>query len=178
MESQEKPRAFKPVQDVEDTYAAGEDRPEGSFLALIGVYVGVVAVGAGITRALGRELPERLDWRDLALLSVATHKIARLLSKDPVTSPLRAPFTRFQGTQGEAELAEEVRGTGMRKAIGELLTCPFCVSQWIATGLAFGYVLAPRTTRWTASVFTALSAADFLQFAHSAAEQGQQKLGD
>jgi len=94
-----------------------------------------------------------------------------------VTSPLRAPFTTFEGTSGEAELAESVRGTGMRKAVGELVTCPFCLGQWVATALAYGFVLAPRTTRWTCSVFTALTVADFLQLAYAAAQEAQQQIG-
>jgi hypothetical protein len=108
---------------------------------------------------------------DVALLSVATHKIARTLAKDPITSPLRAPFTTFQGTSGEAELAEEVRGTGVRHALGELLTCPFCLGQWTATGLVFGLVLAPRATRLFATLFTSLTAADLLQFAYDKVQQ-------
>ena len=82
------------------------------------------------------------------------------------TSPLRAPFTRFAGTSGEAELAEEVRGSGPRKAIGELVTCPFCLGLWVTTAIAFGLVLAPRPTRLVASILTALTGADFLQFAY------------
>jgi hypothetical protein len=46
-----------------------------------------------------------------------------------------------------------------------LLVCPFCVGQWVATGFVFGLVLRPRATRLAASVFAALTAADFLQFA-------------
>jgi hypothetical protein len=38
-------------------------------------------------------------------------------------------------------------------------------------------VIAPRATRWTASVFTALTVADFLQLAYAAAEQGQASIG-
>jgi hypothetical protein len=147
-------------------YAAGEERPLGSFLVLMGVYTGVVGGLFGAVRLSGRSLPQTPAWSDLALATVATHKVARLLSKDPVTSPLRAPFTRFAGTSGEAELAEEVRGSGPRKAIGELVTCPFCLGLWVATGIAFGLVLAPRPTRLVASIFTALTGADFLQFAY------------
>ncbi|MFD7922153.1 DUF1360 domain-containing protein [Streptomyces sp. NPDC059740] len=44
------------------------------------------------------------------LLAAATHKLSRLVAKDPITSPLRAPFTRYQGTSAPSELAEEVRG--------------------------------------------------------------------
>jgi hypothetical protein len=164
-------------QGIEHEYAHGHERPLGSFGALIGAYAAAVGGGALVVRHKGGPLPERLDGWDLALLSIATHKISRLVAKDPVTSPLRAPFTRFEGTSGEAELAESVRGTGMRKAVGELITCPFCLGQWVATGLAYGFVLAPRATRWTCSVFTALTVADFLQFAYAAAQQAQQRPG-
>jgi Protein of unknown function (DUF1360) len=78
---------------------------------------------------------------------VATHKCARLLAKDPVTSPPRAPFTAFKGTSAPAELQEEPRGTGLRKAVGELIVCPFRVGQWVATGFVSGLVLRPRATR-------------------------------
>jgi hypothetical protein len=163
--------------EVKHRYAHQHDRPIGSFLALMGVYSAVVGAGALAVQRTHRPLPERLEPADLALLAVATHKIARLLTKDPVTSPLRAPFTRFEGTSGEAELAESVPGTGLRKALGELVTCPFCLGHWAATGLAYGFILAPRATRWTCSVFTALTAADFLQFAYAAVQQAEQRLG-
>jgi hypothetical protein len=164
------PRALAAVHAEKHAYTSGEERPLGSFLAILGAYGATVAGLSALVRASGRELPERLSWGDLALLTVATHKLSRLLAKDPVTSPLRAPFTEFAGTSGEAELAEEVRGRGPRKALGELVTCPFCLGQWVATGFAFGLVLAPRQTRLAASVFTALTGADFLQLAYARAE--------
>lgn len=152
-----------------DAYRQGEDRPLESFAAVMGTYAGVVTLGAIAAHRKG--LPAGLAWSDVALVSVATHKLSRLIAKDPVTSPLRAPFTHFAGTTGPAELKEEARGRGARRAVGELLTCPFCVSQWVATGLVFGMVLAPKATRLTASVFTAIAGADFLQFARVAAQQ-------
>lgn len=148
-------------------YVDGEERPLGSLLAIMGGYGAFAAALFGAVRVNDRDLPERFSASDLALLTVATHKISRLAAKDPVTSPLRAPFTRFAGTSGEAELAEEVRGTGPRKAVGELVTCPFCLGQWVATALAFGLVLTPRPTRLVASVFTALTGADVLQLLYA-----------
>ena len=96
-------------------------------------------------RASGRELPERIPFGDAALLTVATFRLARRIAKDPVTAPLRAPFTRFEGPSGHAEVAEEVREHGgVKHAVGELLTCPFCLAQWVGTGFVFGYVTAPE----------------------------------
>jgi Protein of unknown function (DUF1360) len=148
-------------------YAPQEDRPLASFLGLMAAYGTVVVAGAGALRRRGVRLPDRIELTDVALISVATHKVARLLAKDPITSPLRAPFTRFAGTSGDAELKEEVRGTGPRKAIGELVTCPFCLGQWVATGFVFGLITQPRATRAVASVFTVLAASDFLQHAYA-----------
>jgi hypothetical protein len=60
-----------------------------------------------------------------------------------------------------------VPDSGPRHAIGEFVTCPFCLSQWIATGLAFGLVLAPRPTRLAAGTLAALVGSDALQFLYS-----------
>jgi hypothetical protein len=153
-------------------YAPGEERPLGGYAALMGAYGVSVAAGALLLRRRSRDRPLP-DVRpvDILLVGVATHKLARRMSKDSVTSPLRAPFTRYEGVAGPAELREAVRGSGLRKAVGELVSCPFCLSQWIATGFTFGLLIAPRATRWAASVFASLALADFLQFAYGWAEQ-------
>jgi hypothetical protein len=164
------------LESVEHRYAHGQERPLGSFLALMGAYGAATGAGAIVVRRRGG-LPERLAPSDLALLAVTTHKLARLVAKDPVTSPLRAPFTRFEGQSGEAELAESVEGRGLRKAVGELVTCPFCLGQWVATALTFGFILAPKPTRWACTVFTALTVSDVLQLAYAAAEQAQAQIG-
>ena len=156
-----------------DEYAPGSDRPLGGYAALMGLYGAAVAAGAVALRRRKQPLPEVRAF-DVALVGVATHKLARRMSKDSVTSPLRAPFTRYEGVSGPAELQEQVRGSGLRKAVGELVSCPFCLSQWVATGFIFGLVAAPRATRWTASVFASLALADFLQFAYTWSEQQAQ----
>jgi len=103
---------------------------------------------------------------------VATHKLSRIIAKDPVTSPLRVPFTTFEGTSGPAELAEDVRsGSGRKKTIGELVSCPFCLGMWVSTGFTAGHVFAPRATRLAVTTLAALAGSDFLQFAYAYAEQ-------
>src|SRR5690242_8899839 len=134
-------------------------------------YAGAVAAAGAVVALRRRPLPERPAASDVVLVALATAKASRLVTRDPVTSPLRAPFTRYEGQGGPAEVNEEVRGHGLRHSIGELLTCPFCLSQWIATGFTFGLLLAPRATRQVAATFSALEIADLLQFARSAAEQ-------
>ncbi|MEU4211756.1 DUF1360 domain-containing protein [Streptomyces sp. NPDC026206] len=145
-------------------YADGAEHPLGTYAATMGVYAAGVAALAAAARLTRRPLPEPTPW-DVLLCAGATHRLSRLLTKDPVTSPLRAPFTRFRGTTGPAELDEEVRGHGPRKAIGELVTCPFCAGMWTVTGIMAGMVFAPRATRLAAAGMTALAGADLLHFA-------------
>ena len=152
-------------------YAHGEDRPLAGYTATMSTYAATAALLIMGGRLAGRKVPERPAWSDLALTSIATFRLSRLLAKDPVTSPLRAPFTRFAGRSGPSELAEEAREGAARHTVGELLTCPFCVSQWIATAFVGGLVYAPRLTRLTAATFTVVAASDFLQFARTALEQ-------
>lgn len=155
----------------QDRYAGGADRPLRGYAMTMSVYGGVVAALAAIARATGREIPDGLSVTEVGLSALATHKLSRLLAKDPVTSPLRAPFTEYQGTSGPAELHEEVRGSGARKTVGELITCPFCTGVWVATGLTAGLIYAPRTTRLAMGTFAALAGADLLQFVHAWLDQ-------
>ena len=158
------------ITSLGEEYAPGADRPLGGYATLMGVYGAGGAAGAVALRRRNRPLPD-VRAVDIVLVGIATHKMARRMSKDSVTSPLRAPFTRYEGVSGPAELQERVRGKGLQKAVGELISCPFCLSQWVATGFVFGLVTAPRATRWAASVFASLALADFLQFAYAWAEQ-------
>jgi hypothetical protein len=152
-------------------YKNGNERPLGGYLALMAVYGAGTAVVASGARALGRKPPHGIGPWDLAQLTIATHKLARLIAKDPITSPLRAAFTTFEGTSAPAELKEEVRGHGLQHSIGELLTCPMCLGQWVATAFTFGLIIAPTTTRLVTGTLTAVSGADFLQYLYAQLQQ-------
>ncbi len=159
-------------------YAPGQGRPLRGYLATLGAYVGLAGGLTGLARLTGRTPPDRLATQDLVLISIATHKVIRMLAKDAVTSPLRAPFTRYEGPSGDAELGEQVRGTGLRHSIGELVSCPFCLSVWVATGFTAGLVFAPRFTRLVAATFTAVAVSDALQLGYAAAQQLPKRAAD
>lgn len=148
-----------------------QERPLLGYLALSSLYAAACASFGAWMHGSGRRLPERIAPSDIALISVATHKASRLIAKDRVTSGVRAPFTRFQGDAGHAEVDEAARGRGLRRAIGELLICPYCLGMWIATAFTAGLVTAPRPTRTVATVFTTLFVSDSLQLAYRKAEQ-------
>lgn len=151
-------------------YAEPQERPP------FRVYAGLTAVfNAGFAGALfaarrtGR-LPERVSSQDLVLIGTASHKLSRLVSKDKVTTFVRAPFTHYQGRGGPAEVEETSRDGEVRGAIGEMLICPYCLGLWAAGAFHVGLMFAPRVTRIAASTLTALTVSDFMQIAYKAAE--------
>jgi hypothetical protein len=151
-------------------YAPGEERPLGSYVVLTGVFTAATGGSLIALRRAGKPLPERVGAGDIVLIGVAAHKLSRLVAKDKVTSFLRAPFTRFQHASGQGEVEEEPCGHGLRLAVGELLVCPYCLSQWAAAGLTLGFVASPRGTRLISSMFAAHTISDFLQIGYRAAE--------
>src|SRR3954447_13691434 len=151
-------------------YSPEEEHPLGGYAALMATFTAVCAAFTVWVRRSGRELPERIAPGDLALITVATHKAARTIAKDRVTSVVRAPFTRFQGDGGPGEVEERARGRGLRRAIGELVVCPFCLGMWIAAAFSAALVVAPRPTRWIASVLVAHFGSELLQIAYKRLE--------
>jgi hypothetical protein len=153
-------------------YSPEEPKPLGGHATLIALFNGSVAALALAQRRSGRSLPERVPAGDLALLSIATYKLSRLIAKDRITSFLRAPFTRFTGESDRpGEVSEEPRGDGLRYAIGELVVCPYCLGQWVGTALVAAYLREPRVARTIASAFTVVAGSDLLQEAWVAVDK-------
>jgi hypothetical protein len=163
------------LHDIGESYGGGQ--PLRGYLTTLTAYGSVVAVLAGTARLAGRRGPQRPDPTDVVLLSVATHKLSRLLAKETVTSPLRAPVTRFRGAAGSSEVNEEPRLGGPGHAAAELMSCPFCLGVWVATGLCAGLVFAPRLTRLVAAGLTMVAGSDFLQLAYDAAKRSSGNAG-
>jgi hypothetical protein len=161
---------------IQRHYAHGHPRPLLGYVMLSSTYsLGARARGL----AVHRRGEDRITTRDLLLITVATHRLSRTLAKDAVTSPMRAAFTRYQGPGLPSEVNEEVapskEHSQVGHALGELVSCPFCLAQWCATALVAGQLLAPRVTRQITSMFTAVAGADVLHFAYSALERAEKK---
>ena len=154
-------------QDVFEGYGGRKQRLY-SYATLIGVFNLIFAVFLLVAKGVGRSIPERIDTKDIALLGVATHKLSLIGAQDAVTSPLRAPFTELQEKQSPKSVDEKPRGEGLRRSIGELLTCQFCLGMWVASFFTYGLVLVPRVTRLVASIFAILTLSDHLHQSYKA----------
>jgi hypothetical protein len=146
----------------------GEEQRLYSYSTLMGLFNLIFAVFLLLVKGTGRALPERVDAKDLVLLGVATHKLSLTGAQDAVTSPLRAPFTELQEKESPKSLDEKPRGKGLRRSVGELLTCQFCLGMWVASFFTYGLVLAPRVTRLIATVFTVVTISDHLHQTYKA----------
>ena len=150
-------------------YAHGAERPIGGYAVLLSAYGALVGLLAWVARR------RKASWQptpvDVVELGIATHKLSRLITKDTVTAIVRAPFTTFEEPSGDGEVHEEVRGTGLRHAAGELVTCPFCIAVWVATALAFGMLIVPRFTRVVLAILCAVAGSDYLQLTYAIAQR-------
>src|SRR5436190_10850075 len=136
-----------------DEYGAGEAMPLGGYLAMMGLYMAGMATFLGLYKRRGRRLPRSYSLLDLALAGVATHELTRTISRERVTAPLRAPCVEHRGTTITGDVLEKPRGHGFRRAVGNLLTCPYCTGPWVAGTLVGGLVGAPGVTRFVIATF-------------------------
>ena len=140
---------------------------------IVSTFVGGLAAATLLARALGRE-PRDLSTLDLVALSAATFKASRTISRDKVTSFLREPFVEGEAYEGH----EEPAGSGMQRALGELVTCTRCVGTWVAAGLATTQTVAPRLGRLLTLSLAASAANDFLQTAFVALNHKSEELAE
>src|SRR5690606_16199477 len=98
-----------------------EPTPLAGYALLLAGWTGLFGglLVAGDRRGI---LPERIATGDIVLTGIATHKLTRIVTRDWVTSPIRAPFVRYEASVGGGEVSEKARGRGLRRAVGDLLT--------------------------------------------------------
>jgi hypothetical protein len=138
--------------DATDEARIEEERPLGEYAGLVGAFWLIFAAFMATNRD---RLPERTPLGDFARITLSTYKLSRLISKDEVSTFLRAPVT-------EDEAGQKPKPEGFARAIGELVTCPYCIGLWVASGLSYAQVLFPRETRFATSIFSAHAVTDFL----------------
>ncbi len=154
------------ISQIFEGYKGGEEMPLAGYATLFGVYNIAILVMLLSERSPRERWRDNISLTDILLLSVATYKISRVVSSDRVTSPLRAPFMEYIEPNGASEVKEKVRGTGMQRAVGDLLHCPFCLGSWVAAALGTGLIVRPKTTRFVSKIFTVVALADVFQHAY------------
>jgi len=140
-----------------------EVRERATYVGLIGLFLSLFGLFAGPIRKRGHETPIRPF--DVALLSFATYRAGRLAAYDRVSEPLRAPVTETEEDEYGAGENVVAQGEGVRKAFGELISCPTCFGTWVAAGLVYGMQIAPGPTRLAATMIGVAGAAEVIDSA-------------
>src|SRR4051812_47364878 len=130
------------LQREQAEYSQGEDRPLTAYAGGMAIYSGVVLTLAAVARAQRRTLPTPTPF-EVLLLATATHKLARLISKENITSALRAPFTRYEGPGGPGWAAGGVRRPGGKAGGGGAHPVPFLSGAGARRGVHFGFGFRP-----------------------------------
>jgi hypothetical protein len=122
------------------------------------------ALSAGWGALLGAVLVAARDKGDEPVrsaevlpLGLATFALSKLVAKEKVDAWVREPFVE------EHPEGRRPRGTGVRYAVGELLTCTRCVGVWSALGLTALRVTRPREARVVNTVLGASAINDVAQ---------------
>jgi hypothetical protein len=134
--------------------------PYESYATLVGIF------GLGAVLASRASDPDQeLRPIDIVALGLATFKASRTVARDKVASFARDPFVEGKAWDGEDE---KPAGTGLKRAVGELVTCTRCIGMWIATVLAASTSLTPRFGRLLIWSLNAAALNDFLLAGFSA----------
>jgi hypothetical protein len=164
------PSSMHHVERLDPTRGYSRERvPLGGRALLAGTFAFAAAGAVLAARRAGVQVPERFHPVDVATVGIATFKLSRIISKGRVTSFARAPFTEVRESAGRGEVEEAARGSGLRRAVGELVVCPYCIGAWIGAVFTTGLVVAPRATRAVSAGLTVVALADVLHLADRAA---------
>jgi hypothetical protein len=86
------------------------------------------------------------NWLEFALFTFAAFRLTRLFVFDKITEFIRRPFhEEVEETESDGGVTTyiEIKGTGLRYWVGELLSCYWCTGVWCAAFLFGAYYLWP-----------------------------------
>jgi hypothetical protein len=147
---------------VASTRESNERR--ATYLGLIGLFLSTFGA-ASLVNPKQRFQPRPFD---LVMLALATFRVGRMIAYDKVLHPIRDPFTETVPDPTGAGDTVEPEGRGVRRAIGELISCPTCAGTWAAALQVYALQLFPGPARLFLTVMAAVGAAELLGSAQEA----------
>ena len=130
---------------------------EATDYAVLSATYGALLAGTAIS-ARGREPIPRAE---LPTIAAATFTLSKLIVHEKVESWVRQPFVE------EHPSGSRPKGTRLRYAIGELLSCTRCTGAWSALALVGLRLHSPSAGRTVATVLAASAGNDMLHASFS-----------
>ncbi len=125
------------------------------YAELNAAYVALLAAVVAADRRRGEAA--RLTAADLLPIGAATFALSKMIAREKIGSWVREPFV--EETAGRRRL----RGSRLRRAVGELVTCTRCVGAWSALGIVGLRVASPDAGRVVTNVLATAALNDFMQ---------------
>lgn len=124
---------------------------------------GVFMTGAGALLLAATRRAQRgqdmIGRDEVPLLALATFALAEVIGKEKVATWLREPFVEESGEHRPLH----PEGSGVRYAVGELLTCTRCLGAWAALGLVSLRTASPPAGRTATALLATAGINSFLQ---------------
>ena len=117
-------------------------------------------LGALVVAARAKEGTMPIRPGELPVMGLATFALAKLVAKEKVDSWMREPFL-----EERADGERRPKGTRLRYAVGELLSCTRCMGTWSALGLVSLRMLRPSEAQVVLPVLATAAVNDWLQSA-------------
>ncbi|WP_404449375.1 DUF1360 domain-containing protein [Sutcliffiella horikoshii] len=105
-------------------------------------------------------------WFWFLLLGLASFRVTRLIVLDKIAGFIRRPFmeeVEEKNDQGELEEYIIIKGKGLRRWIGDLLSCYWCTGVWVTTGLFLLVSFYPFAGKPVLIIFAAAGIAGILE---------------
>ncbi|WP_280769239.1 DUF1360 domain-containing protein [Salipaludibacillus daqingensis] len=86
-------------------------------------------------------------WFEFILIGLSVFRLTHLFLYDKITESLRTRLLMEQNIvdeDGNEDWNYIPKGEGIKKFIGELFVCHWCMSVWISAGMLGGYLLFPQ----------------------------------
>jgi hypothetical protein len=118
----------------------------------------------GATVAAARRRPAAdtaIPSAELVPLGLATFALSKVVAREKIGTWMRERFVEEDADHNP----RGPRGRGLRRAVGELVTCTRCVGAWAGLGLVGLRLLSPPAGRIATSVLATSAVNDFLQAA-------------
>ncbi len=148
-----------PVEPQMDPSTPLPSTRDADYVALEVVFATALAGVVALTTRRTRNKVAPISRAELPALAVATFALADVVSKERISTWLREPFVIESADHRPLEPA----GSGIRRAIGELLTCSRCAGTWSALGLLGLRTAFPTAGKVTVNVLALTGANDMLQ---------------
>jgi hypothetical protein len=116
-----------------------------------------ISLAAGlVVAARGRAGKDPIRQRELIPLGAATFALSKAVARERIGTWVREPFV-------DEAAGQRPKGGGLRRAVGELVTCTRCVGTWSALGVVGLRVLHPEAGRTVTMILASSAANDWLQ---------------